>query len=181
MIFKAIDFATRAHSGQYRKGTKIPYITHPLNVAKTLIQLECSETIIAAGILHDTLEDTRVTFDELLEIFGKEIADLVNSASEPNKSDWIWENRKAHTLKYLKTASEQVLILSLADKLDNIRSIREDYERIGDKLWKRFNRPKEKQKWYYEALVGIYSEKLIDDKCIPLVDCFRTDVKSVFR
>ena len=89
MIFKAIEFSTKAHSGQCRKGTKIPYITHPLNVAKTLIQLECSEPVIVAGILHDTLEDTRVTFDELLEIFGKEIADLVNSASEPNRSDLI--------------------------------------------------------------------------------------------
>jgi (p)ppGpp synthase/HD superfamily hydrolase len=180
MIFKAIDFATRAHSGQYRKGTKIPYITHPLNVAKTLIQLECSETIIAAGILHDTLEDTRVTFDELLEIFGREIANLVSLTSEPNKSDWIWENRKAHTLKYLKTSSEQVLILSLADKLDNIRSFREDHERIADKLWKRFNRPKEKQKWYYEELATIFSDRLVDDKCRPLVDSFRIDVKSVF-
>ncbi|MCK9391353.1 MAG: HD domain-containing protein [Syntrophales bacterium] len=61
MIFKAIEFATKAHSGQYWKGTKILYVTHPLNVAKTLIQLECSEPVIVAGILHDTLEDTRVT------------------------------------------------------------------------------------------------------------------------
>ena len=180
MIFKAIEFATKAHSGQYRKGTKIPYITHPLNVAKILTQLECSEPVIVAGILHDTLEDTRVTFDELLGIFGREIADLVNSASEPNKSDWIWENRKAHTLKHLKVASHDQLVLSLADKLDNVRSIREDHERIGDKLWRRFNRPKEKQKWYYEELVGIFSERIIDDKCRSLVDCFRTDVKSIF-
>jgi (p)ppGpp synthase/HD superfamily hydrolase len=180
MIFKAIEFATKAHSGQYRKGTKIPYITHPLNVARTLIHMECSEPVIVAGILHDTLEDTRVTFDELQETFGEEIADLVNSASEPNKSDWIWENRKAHTLKHLKVASYEHLVLSLADKLDNIRSIREDHERVADKLWKRFNRPKEKQKWYYEELVGIFSERLIDDKCLPLVDCFRTDVKSIF-
>jgi (p)ppGpp synthase/HD superfamily hydrolase len=85
-----------------------------------------------------------------------------------------------HTLKYLKTSSEQVLILSLADKLDNIRSIREDHERIADQLWKRFNRPKEKQKWYYEELATIFSDRLIDDKCRPLVDSFRIDVKSVF-
>lgn len=180
MIFRAIEFATKAHSGQYRKGTRIPYIMHPLNVAKTLIQLECPEPVIVAGILHDTLEDTRVTFDELLETFGKEIADLVNSASEPNKSDLIWENRKAHTLKHLRVASHEQLVLSLADKLDNIRSIREDHEGIGDRLWKRFNRPKEKQKWYYEALAAIFSEKLIDDKCLPLVDRFRTDVKYMF-
>lgn len=180
MIFRAIEFAAKAHSGQYRKGTKIPYITHPLSVARTLIQLECSEPVIIAGILHDTLEDTRVTFDELQEAFGKEVADLVNSVSEPNKSDLIWENRKAHTLKHLKVASHDQIILSLADKLDNIRSIREDHQRIGDKLWKRFNRPKEKQKWYYENLVGIFSERLIDGKCLPLIDCFGEDVKNIF-
>ena len=181
MIFKAIEFATKAHSGQYRKGTKIPYITHPLNVAKTLIQLECSEPVILAGILHDTLEDTRVTFDELQKAFGNEIADLVKSVSEPNKSDWIWENRKAHTLNHLKKdASQNHLILYLADKLDNIRSMREDYERIGNELWKRFNRPKEKQRWYYEQLADIFSLKLSDDKCSPLVASFQADVKEVF-
>jgi len=180
MIFKAIEFATKAHSGQYRKGTKIPYITHPLNVAKTLIQLECTESVVIAGILHDTLEDTRVTLEDLTREFGREIANLVDSDSEPNKSDWTWENRKAHTIKKLKTASRDQLILSLADKLDNIRSMSEDHERIADKLWKRFNRPKEKQKWYYEELVAIFSEKMTDDKCRPLVNCFITDVKSIF-
>ncbi len=181
MIFKAIEFATKAHSGQYRKGTKIPYITHPLIVAKTLIQLECSEPVIIAGILHDTLEDTRVTFDDLQEVFGNEIADLVQSVSEPNKSDWIWENRKAHTLNHLKKeASHAHLVLSLADKLDNIRSIREDYERIGNDLWKRFNRPKEKQKWYYEQLADAFSEKLSDDKCSSLVGSFNAGYCQVF-
>lgn len=132
------------------------------------------------SIKCDTLEDTRVTFDELLEIFGKEIADLVNSVSEPNKSDWIWENRKAHSLKHLKGSSHNQFVLAFADKLDNIRSIREDHERIGDKLWMRFNRPKEKQKWYYEALVVIFSDRLIDDKYLPLVNCFVADVKTIF-
>lgn len=180
MIFKAIEFATKSHSGQYRKGTKIPYITHPLNVARILIDHDCPAPVIMAGILHDTLEDTRVTFDDLQETFGKEIAELVNSVSEPNKSDWIWENRKAHTIKNLKTASQEQLILSLADKLDNIRMMHEDYERIGDKLWKRFNRPKEKQKWYYENLTSVFLERLTDEKCLPLVKCFKTEVKNVF-
>jgi len=180
MIFRAIELATKAHSGQYRKGTKIPYITHPLNVAKILIQLECSDSVIVAGVLHDTLEDTRVTFDEIQEAFGKEIADLVNMVSEPNKSDMIWENRKAHTLKQLKVASTDQLVLSLADKLDNIRAILEDNDKIGDALWKRFNRPKEKQKWYYENLAIVFSERLTGKKYLPLVEDFKANVRSVF-
>lgn len=179
MIFKAIEFAARAHAGQYRKGTRIPYITHPLNVAKILIEYECREPVVVAGILHDTLEDTRVTGAEIADLFGTEVMELVNAVSEPNKSDFTWENRKAHTLKRLKNASQEVLMLSLADKHDNIRAISDDHERLGEKIWKRFNRPKEKQKWYYEALADVFSEK-IDQAAARFAQQFRTDVKRIF-
>jgi (p)ppGpp synthase/HD superfamily hydrolase len=102
MIFKAIEFATRAHSGQYRKGTKLPYIVHPLGVAKILIECDSPEHLIVAGILHDTVEDTSATLDEIKQTFGWDIADLVEAASEPDKSD-TWENRKEHTIQMLKT------------------------------------------------------------------------------
>jgi len=144
-----------------------------------LIQLECSEAVIVAGVLHDTFEDTTVRLEQIKEIFGSAVADLVEAASEPEKSD-KWENRKKHTIEHLKTLPHNAVILALADKLDNIRSIREDYERVADELWKRFNSPKEQQQWYYEALVDVFSKRLIGDKCISLVDCFRIDVKSVF-
>jgi (p)ppGpp synthase/HD superfamily hydrolase len=180
MIFKAIEFATKAHSGLYRKGTKIPYITHPLNVAQILIEYECPESVVTAGILHDTLEDTQATVDDIRDAFGYEVADLVNAVSEPNKSD-TWENRKAHTIKHLKTASPEVLMISLADKIDNIKKIREDYEKIGNKVWERFNRPKEKQKWYYETLADVFSMRLNDPKTAFLVNHFRSEVNLVFK
>ena len=180
MIFKAIEFATKAHSGLYRKGTNIPYITHPLNVAQILIEYECPESVVTAGILHDTLEDTQATVDDIRDAFGYEVADLVNAVSEPNKSD-TWENRKAHTIKHLKTASPEVLMISLADKMDNIKKIREDYEKIGNKVWERFNRPKEKQKWYYETLADVFSMRLNDPKTAFLVNHFRSEVNLVFK
>jgi (p)ppGpp synthase/HD superfamily hydrolase len=180
MIFKAIEFSTKAHTGLYRKGTKIPYITHPLNVAQILIEYECPESVVTAGILHDTLEDTQATVDDIRDAFGYEVADLVNAVSEPNKSD-TWENRKAHTIKHLKTASPEVLMISLADKMDNIKKIREDYEKIGNKVWERFNRPKEKQKWYYETLADVFSMRLNDPKTAFLVNHFRSEVNLVFK
>ena len=180
MIFKAIEFSTKAHTGLYRKGTKIPYITHPLNVAQILIEYECPESVVTAGILHDTLEDTQATVDDIRDAFGYEVADLVNAVSEPNKSD-TWENRKAHTIKHLKTASPEVLMISLADKMDNIKKIREDYEKIGNKVWERFNRPKEKQKWYYETLADVFSMRLNDPKAVFLVNHFRSEVNLVFK
>lgn len=180
MIFKALEFAARAHSGHYRKGTKIPYLLHPLQVARILIEQGCGETVVVAGLLHDTLEDTAATMDQLRECFGEEAADLVASVSEPNKSDHTWENRKAHTLRHLETAAPDTLILSLADKLDNIRAIREDGERLGETLWKRFNRPREKQKWYYERLARTFRQRIPDGLPGALVDSFEREVAAVF-
>jgi len=180
VIFRAIEYATRVHSGQYRKATKIPYIIHPLAVARILIEHGCSSPIVSAGILHDTLEDTRATMEEIDQLFGKEVAGLVQSVSEPNHSDHTWENRKAYTLRHLKTASPETLLISLADKLDNIRSIVSDYEKMGEMLWKRFNRPKEKQKWFYEALADIFTERLGSDAEI-LSRQFRSEVNRAFK
>ena len=180
MIFKAIAFAAQAHTGHFRKGTKIPYIAHPLCVAKILIQMGCSEPVVIAGVLHDTLEDTPVTRDAIREIFGEEIADLVESVSELPKNDFSWEERKEHTLKRLETASSDVLVLCLADKLDNIRSIRDDLATIGEQIWHRFKRPKESQQWYYKNMAGIFSKRLTDEKSRPLVADYLAEVRFIF-
>jgi len=179
MIFKAIEFAARAHSGQHRKGTKIPYIVHPLGVAKILIEYGCPDHVVIAGILHDTVEDTPVTLNEIKQAFGWDIADLVEAASEPDKTD-TWENRKNHTIGMLKTLSKEAAILVLADKLDNIRAIREDCERHGESLWHRFNRPRDQQKWYYENLATVFTDSLTDEGSWNLLNIFKAEVVRVF-
>ena len=179
MIFKAIEFAAKSHAGQYRKGTHIPYIIHPLGVAKILIEYGYPDHMVIAGLLHDTIEDTQVTLDQIKGIFGSAIADLVEAASEPNKSD-DWEPRKKHTIERLKTLPKEAVILALADKLDNIRAIREDLERNGEDVWGRFNAPKVKQKWYNENLVNVITLRLTDENSSPLTDLFRCEVMKVF-
>jgi hypothetical protein len=179
VIFKAIEFSTKAHAGQYRKGTKIPYIIHPLGVAKILIEYGCPDHVVIAGILHDTIEDTTVTFEQIKDIFGSEVADLVKAASEPDKSD-TWENRKKHTIGMLKTLSKDAANLILADKLNNIRAIREDLGRSGEGIWGRFNRPKEQQKWYYENLSAVFTDSLTDEQSRNLLDLFKSEVAQVF-
>ena len=179
MIFKAIEFAARAHSGQYRKGTKFPYIVHPLNVAKILIAYGAPERLIVAGILHDTVEDTPVTLDEIKLNFGWDIADLVEAVSEPDKSA-TWENRKNHTLGMLETLSEEAVLLVLADKLDNIRAIGEDYQRCGEDLWCRFSRPRERQQWYYQSLEAIFTNRLTAEPSRHLLDLYKAEVARVF-
>ena len=154
-VLSAIEFAVKAHMRQLRKGTDIPYVIHPISVGKILVENNCPEECVIAGILHDTLEDTDVTREDLARLFGKEVADIVLGASEPDKSD-TWENRKQHTIEYLKTAPENIRMVACADKLHNLRSIIEDYQKEGEDLWKRFRRGKDKQLWYYESLLNVF-------------------------
>ena len=180
IIFDAIEFAAKAHSGQFRKGTKIPYIVHPLGVAKLLIELDSSEEVIVAGILHDVVEDTHITIEEIKKHFGKKVADLVYGASEPNRQD-SWKNRKQHTIDFLESASMESLMLGCADKLHNITSIRKDFEKHGGAFWNRFSRPKNDQKWYYKSLVGVFESRLNGEPGISLFKQFKAEVNRVFE
>jgi (p)ppGpp synthase/HD superfamily hydrolase len=168
LIFEAIRFAAEAHSGQYRKGTNIPYISHLINVMEILCENNCKEEVIAAGILHDVLEDTPVTVEELEANFGTEVAFLVRGATETGKLSKIrkesdeesWKARKQHTIGFLtREATHEQLLVSSADKLDNLRAIRDDYNKIGDELWTRFNAGKEEQKWYYSAIAAAIGKR----------------------
>jgi (p)ppGpp synthase/HD superfamily hydrolase len=158
-IFDAIEVAARAHRGQCRKGTKIPYIVHPLAVAKILIDAGCPEDVVVAGILHDTVEDTPLSLDEIRHTFGEAVARIVEGATEPDKSK-PWEERKAHTIEFLKTTPEAVLLVSCADKIENLEAIREDRERVGEEVWARFRRGRDQQAWYYRSVLVVMAERL---------------------
>lgn len=158
LIEKAIVFATMAHGNQKRKGTNIPYITHPYAVGMYLQKANCSPEVVAAGILHDTLEDTETTFYELKEIFGEKVANLVKAASENDKS-LPWEERKQLTIEMLKDATLEEIQVIVADKLHDIRSIGEDLHQFGEAFWKRFKRGKRDQHWYYASIVKALSSR----------------------
>lgn len=176
-IFSALRFATNAHSGQYRKSTKIPYIVHPIQVMQYLIQYGASDDAVAAGILHDTLEDTPVTESDLRKNFGDRITDLVIGASEPDKS-LSWEKRKEHTLNTLQqlTDTEQLMVIC-ADKLSNITSIANDLRTHGDTVWSCFNRGYQSQKWYYCSLSKIFEKHTLAS---PLFSEYINIAKQVF-
>ena len=178
-IFDAIEIAARAHRGQCRKGTKIPYIVHPLNVAKILIDARCPEDVVVAGILHDTVEDTPVSLDEIRRGFGTAVARIVEGASEPDKSK-PWEERKAHTVESLKTAPEGVLLVSCADKIENLEAIREDRERVGEEVWNRFRRGREQQEWYYRSVFAVLEERLTAGPGLSLVSHLKKALEEVF-
>ena len=177
-IFAALRFAAEAHDGQCRKGTRIPYLIHPLRVAKILLDYGCPDELAIAGLLHDTVEDTDVTLEEIRTIFGDNVARLVDFATEPAKT-WSWEKRKQHTLSLLETGEPEALCLSIADKLDNVRSLREDLQRIGDKAWNRFRRPREKQLWYFQSLQRIFDARLTAPPGSFLAAQYRAEVAAI--
>lgn len=157
MMDRAAKFAEQAHRGACRKGTSIPYIVHPLETALIASMLTEDEEVLEAALLHDTIEDTDVTYEELKQEFGARVADLVASESEDKSKTWI--ERKSYTLERLKTAAPEEKILTLADKLSNIRSMARDYLLVGEELWQRFNmKDREKQAWYYTSMIELLKE-----------------------
>jgi (p)ppGpp synthase/HD superfamily hydrolase len=152
LVEAALLFAARAHDGQRRKGTDMPYIVHPVGVMLALVQAgETDPELLAAALLHDTVEDTGVSLAQLREHFGERVARIVEGCSEPDKSD-TWEHRKQHTVSYLRTAPRDTLLVSAADKLNNVLSMRADHAELGERLWSRFKRGRAETAWYYRAV-----------------------------
>jgi (p)ppGpp synthase/HD superfamily hydrolase len=151
MINEAFLFAYQAHKGQVRKDG-LPYIAHPVEVAMELARNGADEPLIAAGYLHDTIEDANVTQDQLMAKFGKEVTDLVAKDSEDKSKSW--EERKEETLQQLHQPNDKNFkMLICADKLSNLRSLKEALKKDGDATWSRFKRGPEKQAWLYREIV----------------------------
>lgn len=179
MLDQALEFAARAHQGQVRKGTDIPYVSHPYAVGLMLARAGCDDEVVAAGILHDTVEDTYVTLEELREQFGERVASIVEGCSEPDRSKH-WEERKEHTLAYLATASREIRLVSVADKLHNARSILADMRRGGEGVWVRFKRGREQQAWYYRGLAEVLCTPRAGEEPLPFCEEFRRVVEELF-
>ncbi len=166
-IEEAIEIAAQAHDGQFRKGTQTPYITHPYAVGLILMDVGCSESVVIAGILHDTVEDTDLTLDCIRNSFGSIVADIVDGCSE-NKS-LRWRERKTERIEALKSASTEVCLVTCADKLHNLRTVISEYDDIGEEVWDRFHGGIEAQEWYYRSVLNslriqIEYEKTDSDK-----------------
>lgn len=164
IIERAMAFALKAHEGQTRKFSTIPYILHPAEVSTIAAALTDKPEVIAAALLHDTIEDTDTTKEEILEQFGPYVCELVLSETEDKMPDLpeteTWLTRKAQTLLVLKeTKNIDVKILWLSDKLANLRSIYRDYAYCGDEVWNKFHqKDKKMQEWYYRTVASYVAE-----------------------
>jgi (p)ppGpp synthase/HD superfamily hydrolase len=180
LIDRAIEVAAKAHQKQKRKGTATAYITHPFAVAILLAKAGCSDEVIAAGILHDTIEDARIKLSRIREDFGEKVALIVEKCTEPDKRR-SWMKRKPHTLESVKAAGLDVKFVVCADKLHNIRTLSRDYGRMGEKVWKRFRRGRNDQEWFYTALVTVLRARENNESYEKLYKEFKRKVKEVFN
>lgn len=161
---RAVRFAAAAHAGQIRKGSAIPYITHPLAVSGLVAEFGGDEDQAVAGLLHDTVEDCGVSLLDLSRLFGIRVAALVEGCTDGAPDEHgvkaPWRERKERYLHHLEECPEEVLLVSACDKLHNARAIVSDMRMIGDDVFDRVSASREDTIWYYRRLAGLFSRRL---------------------
>ena len=163
LLDRAIVFAVRAHAGTERRGKGFPYIVHPMEAVEIVATMTKDQELLAAAVLHDTVEDTDTTVEQIRTEFGDRIASLVASESDivvdgVNEED-SWHARKQAAIDRLARASHDAKVVALGDKLSNMRAIARDYAQQGDALWNLFHAkdPKEHE-WHYRGLADSLRE-----------------------
>lgn len=161
---QALTLAIEAHEGQVRKGTNIPYISHPIAVASIALEFGADEDQAIAALLHDVIEDGGANYENRIRVqFGDRVVGIVNGCTDGVPDDTgqkaPWEERKLKYIKHLSEASDDVLLVSGSDKLHNARSIVEDLISSGQSVFDRFTASKAQTIWYYESLSKIFEEK----------------------
>lgn len=163
LLDRAIVFAVKAHAGTERRGKGYPYIVHPMEAVEIVATMTADQELLAAAILHDTVEDTEVTVEQLKAEFGERVASLVADESdvmtEGMTEEASWHQRKQDAIDRLSKASHDAKMVALGDKLSNMRAIARDYAEIGDEIWNRFHTkdPKEHE-WHYRGLADSLRE-----------------------
>lgn len=163
-VDKAIKFAVDAHANTARRGKGFPYVIHVLEAMEIVATMSPDPELLAAAALHDTVEDTDVTLEQIRQEFGDRVAALVQAESDtpvegvPESESWI--ERKQAAMDRLAAASYYGKIVALGDKLSNMRAIARDYKDKGDKLWDMFHAPNGKpdHEWHYRGLAASLSE-----------------------
>lgn len=153
-VMGAIYLIRNYHSGQTRKGDGFPYLEHPLEVGYKLWKHKFPVDVVAAGFCHDLLEDTKCTEDEIVKQCGRGVLSIVKAVSNDeelsDKKDW--EKKKEKYIKCVEAGGEKAIAVCVMDKICNLHSFFDQYEKEGPALWKKFNRGKDKNLWFEKAV-----------------------------
>ena len=163
LLDRAIEFAVRAHAGTERRGKGFPYIVHPMEAMAIVATMTPDQEVLAAAALHDVVEDTDVTVEEIRAAFGDRVASLVACESDivlaELSEEASWPVRKQAVIDRLAAASHDAKVVALGDKLSNMRAIARDYAVRGDALWNLFHvKDRASHAWHYRGLAASLSE-----------------------
>ena len=154
-------YAVEIHAGQARKGSSIPYVSHPMAVCSLVLEDGGSEDEAIAALLHDAVEDGggQPVLEEIRRRFGEKVAEIVWDCSDTDevpKPPWL--ERKTRHIEHIRQSGPAARRVACADKLHNARSILFDYHVVGEELWKRFTGTREQVLWYFRSLVEAFRE-----------------------
>lgn len=176
-VDKAIKFASRAHRDHTRKVGAVPYISHPVAVAMTLLPYDVSHETIIAALLHDTVEDTDTNLQEIEAEFGETVTEYVRALTEPRGS---WEYRKVTYIGRMGNTMFPVKQISTADKFHNLTTINNQIQQIGEAAWEPFSRPKPMQAWYYHSVLNALLKDVAQPEQFPLFAELTNLIETVF-
>ena len=160
-LVEAFAYAEQIHRHQCRKKTLAPVLSHLMAVASLVLENGGDEEEAMAALLHDGPEDCagQETLDEIRQRFGDRVAHIVagctDSMGEPKPP---WKGRKSRYIAHLPQADESILLVSLADKVHNVRSLVVEYRSVGEALWQRFSASRDQSLWYYASLLRVFEE-----------------------
>lgn len=160
---EALGYASHKHATQTRKASEVPYLGHLLSVAGLVIEADGTETQAIAALLHDAAEDQggELTLTEIGEKFGPGVASIVAECSDTFETPKPpWRERKQRYIDHLRGASDDAVLVSLADKLDNARAILRDFRALGSQVWQRFSvQDPQLHLWYYRSLLEVFDQR----------------------
>lgn len=156
IIEKAVRVSVTAHKDQTRKGDDLPYIIHPFMVSIKLAKYNFPDTVIAAALVHDVLEDTEYPEDTLKNELGDDVLEIVKAVT--NDDSLPWEEKKKKYVETVRAGSEGAKAVAVADKIHNLESLLLAYSEQGPELWKKFNRGKEQKLWFENEVLKMLKE-----------------------
>ena len=171
-IMGAIYLIREYHKGQIRKGDGFAYLEHPLEVGYRLWRDGFLGDVVTAGFCHDLLEDTKCTEAEIIEKCGEEVVRIVravsNDESLSDKNDW--EKKKIKYVQTVRQGGEKAIAVSIMDKICNLQSFFDQYEKEGPSLWRKFNRGKDKKVWFEREVIKTAKEEKWDNQLLNTLE-----------
>ncbi|HEU4461194.1 MAG TPA: HD domain-containing protein [Solirubrobacterales bacterium] len=176
LVRAALEKAREAHEGQVRNGSGgMPYVEHPVTVAARLEELGYRDEVLAAALLHDVVEDSETTLDEVQELFGPEVAGMVGALTDDESIESYRERKAEHRERVAAAAAEAMAIYG-SDKLTNVITLRASYRDEGDAVRDEFKVPLELKTEIWEADLALLREKAAD---LPFLDPLEEELSGL--